>query len=108
MTRNSWNIPDPDHLLDATRRRIKAYAAAQDLSLAAALARLLAPENTDFNLDGPKPPMERRMGSEDDTDEESGTIRGPRGRKNSGRTPKNGATINPNLGPIITKNGPTW
>jgi hypothetical protein len=44
MVRNSWNIPDPKHILDAdkdVRRRIEAYAKLNGLTLAEALARII-------------------------------------------------------------------
>ena len=41
MTRNYWQIPDPDKQLDETRRIVKSYAAEQGITIGEALTELV-------------------------------------------------------------------
>lgn len=41
MTRNYWQIPDPNKQLDETRRIVKSYAAEQGITIGEALTELV-------------------------------------------------------------------
>lgn len=41
MTRNHWQIPDPQNKLPDVRRKVKAYAAANGIELAEAIKRIV-------------------------------------------------------------------
>jgi hypothetical protein len=63
-TRNSWNIPDPAHHLDNSRRLVKAYKALAGLRTEAeALAELVAAGYRQLSSPVERPPAHRRAGA---------------------------------------------